>query len=200
MRVPGTRRILVCPGTYQEALRIDASHDGLTIRSARVTRAQILTPSDASSLIKVLQVEDVSIERLDLRTRPEPPCASIRAMVTVQKEAQDIALRELSITPGGTETSGGCGFERGIKAQGASSMEVTDSTIRDFERGGIAVAGAGTSGTLLRNTILFIHESLAWTGSNEGGHGITTVNEAHVVIRNNRVEAGPNAGPGGTRI
>lgn len=162
--------VAVCPGTFQEQVKITASRQNLTLRTVDAFTARILSPTTLTadrSLISVRAwgaiIQGFKIVALALPSG----CEQVFAGVLVHPQASAVVRGNRFYTAGG-DTLGPCGYIAGVVAgiesidsqvpltQGAK-VNVLWNVIKDFQIAGAVVLGPLSRGRIDQNSIQYLH-------------------------------------------
>lgn len=162
--------VAVCPGTFQEQVKITASRQNLTLRTVDAFTARILSPTTLTadrSLISVRAwgaiIQGFKIVALALPSG----CEQVFAGVLVHPQASAVVRGNRFYTVGG-DTLGPCGYLAGVVAgiggidsqvpltQGAK-VNVLWNVIKDFQIAGAVVLGPPSRGRIDQNSIQYRH-------------------------------------------
>jgi hypothetical protein len=180
--------ILVCPGTYEEQLRIRGNRDGLTLRSVTPWAATIRTPAALATplgfgfLILVEQVDDVTIRGFRLRARTAPPCAVATVMVGAVGSLRS-SVQGNRISTEGSAAGSSCGFDIGVAftdsiqngqpgsdPSARGSMLAAFNSVRNFRQAGVgAFGGAGRVNLRALYNVLRLDAGAPGNGQAQGG-------------------------------
>ena len=154
--------IKVCPGTYQEQVRI--TKDGLKLFSRNPLAAIIKAPaamSDPKAIVEITGAEDVTVRDFTITGPGGGPCDSLRFGVLVGGPASDptsAEIRHNHITritdtpPGGCQNGHGVLVGRGSQSL-VGTADIVDNTIDAYQKGGVVVDNSGSSAVVRQNTI-----------------------------------------------
>ncbi len=177
-------RVYVCPGTYSEQLTLDVP--GVLVRAMPYRMATIQAPAvlaEPNGLAAIVTMTavgaklrgfhiDIDAGSLPAKTDPTPACAHVD--IAVWAMAQRDRVRGNMIEVNGNETlSGSCGYDYGIVFGGSNATDraapsglaalppatgrIAFDWVTDFKQGGILVQGTGSSATLYRDTVRYLH-------------------------------------------
>jgi parallel beta-helix repeat protein len=155
--------IKVCPGTYQEQVKV--TKNGLKLFSRNPLEAVIKAPAvmvDDKAIVEIEGANDVSVRDFTISGPGGSGCDSIRYGVLVGGPSGDASnnaeIRHNHIThirdAGNSGCQNGNAVQVGRQALGLSgSADVVGNTIDDFQKTGVIVDGTGSSGDVRQNTI-----------------------------------------------
>jgi hypothetical protein len=196
-------RIVVCPGTFEEVVRVPRSKPGLTIAAAGGSRPIIQAPPTGGDAAVWLLGKRTTLRNLRIEAPVDRPCDRpyrIALLITGPSSRVDgVRVRNV-----GDATLGPCAFEIGIDVatlNGPSPERVVIERVRvrDFGRLGVNL---GMHAVLRDSTVAFVHDSPSpgvgfdWQTI---GVLVSSRDGPSAVIRT-RVHSGPSAmSPEGTR-
>jgi hypothetical protein len=150
-------RVYVCPGTYTEQLVIDKR---ILVLAKPLGKATIQAPATfpgVSDDLVTLFANHARLRGFKLRIAAGDAggsaCSPVSAAISVLGEANVVRNNNIAVTGQATLT-GSCGYIVGIDVQGPSAR-VTFNHVTDFKGYGIMLNGS--SSTVVRNTVRFIH-------------------------------------------
>lgn len=160
--------VKVCPGTYQEQVRIDgAAHDGLKLESLRPLEATIKFPVvtlDSNILVRVAGARKVTIRGFTISgpfTNPSCDAGALGAHEGVRVDGGGEAnIRENHITqirnalPGLFGCQDGLAIRVGRAAENTAGTAVIEKNLIDtYQKNGPTIDGPGSSADIKNNTI-----------------------------------------------
>lgn len=163
--------VAVCPGTYQQQLKIGPDRTNLHLISVEAFGARILSPAtltDDATLLRIqaqgVLVQGFRFQSLATASGCEPVFAAIHVM-----PGATAVIRGNRISTAGTESFGGpCGYQIGVfagSADGTATIEATKvqvlwNSIKDFQVAGAAALG-NTAARIDQNSIQFLHGGMS---------------------------------------
>lgn len=153
--------IVVCKGTYREALSISgATKERLTIKAAVPGKAVLRTPSTiAGVLVGISDASTVAISGLTVQVDTAAPCGRVTDAFLVSA-SDHVALSGITIAPRGTATLGTCGYEVGVHVTGSDPVTIKSSRITDFRTNAVLEEGSSRL-TVKTPTFRFLHAKAA---------------------------------------
>ncbi|MGH2773819.1 MAG: right-handed parallel beta-helix repeat-containing protein [Actinomycetota bacterium] len=194
---PGTS-IKVCPGTYQEQVRIPAGKDGLklfslTPRSAVIKAPATMLPTDSGDIVQIDGAEDIGLRHFTITgPLPDQLFCSVELRTGVRVIGGGSAklfgnhITEIrSASPALRGCQNGFGVAVGRQFQGQfGSATITNNLIDNYQKGGVYVDGEESSGRV-------DHNEIVGTGPDPAiaQNGIQVSRGAQVRVDHNRVSA-----------
>ncbi len=152
--------IKVCPGTYVEQVTIPAGKDHLSLESQKPLQAIIQAPAAMASpkaIVRVTGATDVSIKQFTIQGPGGGGCDSLEYGVRVDGGGS-AKIEKNHITHIRDEPFSGCQNGNAVQIGRAAesttgSASVKENVIDDYQKTGVVVSYAGSSGTVEHNTI-----------------------------------------------
>jgi parallel beta-helix repeat protein len=154
---PGAH-IMVCPGTYTEQVTIPAGKDNLTLQSLKPLQAIIQAPAVMAppEAIVHIQAQDATIQQFTIQGPGGGPCHSIEYGVFVDGGSATIEhnhITHIRDNPfSGCQNGVGVQVGRFILAS-TGSATIRNNQIDDYQKNGITIDNAGSSGAVENNLI-----------------------------------------------
>jgi parallel beta-helix repeat protein len=197
---PGSS-IKVCPGTYIEQVTIPAGKDGLTLFSEGYLQAVIKAPpamAPPMAIVRVQGAHDITLRHFTITGPGGGPCNSIRYGVFVDDGGSatitDNHITEIHDTPfSGCQNGLGVAIGRNLPPDGPTtgSGTVVHNLIDNYQKGGVLVDNAGTSGEVAYNEVVGIGPTVIIAQN-----GIQGSRGAQVDIHHNKISKNFYAPPG----
>ncbi len=153
--------VRVCPGTYDEEVRIVGDRAGLTLRSVEPFGAVLRSPttfSHATHTILLIRADYVRVRWFRIVARTTLPCEQTTYGIRVLGASGAIVRgNRIAPTGGGDARSGPCGYSDGIRVQGGASAKVLWNQVTNFKRNGIYVVGNEARSIVKHDSIHFWH-------------------------------------------
>ncbi|MFN8619900.1 MAG: hypothetical protein U0869_24100 [Chloroflexota bacterium] len=149
--------VVVCDGTYREALSISGvAKERLTVKAAKPGKAVLRTPSTiAGVLVGITDTSTIAIAGLAVQVDTAAPCGRVTDAFLVSG-SDHVALSGITIAPRGTATLGTCGYEVGVHVTASDPVTVKSARITDFQKNAVLEEG-GSRLTVKTPTFRFLH-------------------------------------------
>jgi hypothetical protein len=156
--------IIVCDGTYTEQVAVPPGKDGLKLQTQDAQGAKIKLPDNTATQTDATGV-DIQSKNVLFRgfyvTGPSPNATSGCQSSDYQdgihiRNGASATVDQNTITAvrSANPVLFGCQFGRAIKIDSASSADINNNTIDNYQKNGIDIRDAGTSALVQNNTIV----------------------------------------------
>jgi parallel beta-helix repeat protein len=192
--------ILVCDGTYTEALAIKgAAKDRLQVQAVHAGKAVVKAPPPGPkfsefipALVAIDSADNTTFSGFTLAARGSAPCLPVNAMVEITGTSTNtsVANNRMIVQGNDTDFNDPCGYGDGIAHFiGAPTAFIDSNVIIDFGDSGITSDAPGPK--ITNNTLVFKHTDMA---SGSAYDGIAVTESTNVVITGNDIESPATAG------
>lgn len=191
-------RIMVAEGTYNEAVKIDDTKDGLELRSRKPLEAVIEAPDDTEvATVHIDSANDVQLVGFTIHGTP-----GIEAAVfvgggdggSVDILKNHIAVRDGTLLTGAQDGLGVLVGQSSALPGGTATATISNNLIDNYQKGGIVVNGAGSSAEITHNEVVgtpSVQGQAAQNGIQVSGGADAII--SHNVVANNSYTPDPTA-------